>query len=153
MFLNYHRNFVSFTYFYIWIMLMEIYKRREEPFKWKFLIYFWLFSLLSIHKTIHFKILTETVAARARVTLIVCLCFFLVSLYSSPIWVSSLDLSFMEFRSFSLIFYGKWLSLSLCAKRKHRGERIGGAVLSLQCWWCSSAKYCTSRSGCGSSSR
>ena len=30
------------------------------------------------------NVLTETVAARARVTLILCLCFFLVSLYSSP---------------------------------------------------------------------
>ena len=89
---------------------------------------------------------------RGLPSLCVCVSFWCLFI-PARFWVSSLDHSFMEFRSFSLIFYGKWLSLSLCAKRKHRGERIGGAVLSLQCWWCSSAKYCTPRSGCGSSSR
>ena len=43
------------------------------------------FYLLLINKITLFKILTETVAARARVTLIVCVLYlFLVSLYSSP---------------------------------------------------------------------
>lgn len=154
MFLTYDLKLGSFTYLYIWIILIEIYKRREEFLHENlYQSYFWLLTYYRFIKILILKFLPRLwQLGRGLPSLCVCVSFWCLFI-PARFWVSSLDLSFMEFYSFSLIFYGKWLSLSLCAKRKHRGERIGGAVLSLQCWWCSSAKYCTPRSGCGSSSR